>query len=60
MFVIQFKLEKETSGTYRYQEVDAAGDKIEQAWAKVGSLYVRKSAFEYGTKPPATLTVTIT
>jgi hypothetical protein len=43
---VQFKLEKETKGALRYQEVDEKGEAIEQAWAKIGTLYVRKSAFE--------------
>ena len=45
---VQFKLEKETKGALRYQEVDEKGEAIEQAWAKIGTLYVRKSAFERG------------
>ena len=40
---IEFKLEKETKGALRYQEVDEKGEVIEQAWAKIGTLYVRKS-----------------
>jgi hypothetical protein len=45
---IRFKLEKETKGALRYQEVDDKGEVIEQAWAKIGTLYMRKSAFEPG------------
>jgi hypothetical protein len=30
----RFKLEKETKGALRYQEVDEKGEVIEQAWAK--------------------------
>jgi hypothetical protein len=41
---VRFKLEKETKGALRYQEVDEKGEVIEQAWAKIGTLYVRKSA----------------
>jgi hypothetical protein len=44
-FEVRFKLEKETKGALRYQEVDEKGEAIEQAWAKIGTLYVRKSAF---------------
>jgi hypothetical protein len=47
------KLEKETKGALRYQEVDEKGEVIEQAWAKIGTLYVRKSAFERGRCIPA-------
>jgi hypothetical protein len=38
----RFKLEKETKGALRYQEVDEKGESL----AKIGTLYVRKSAFE--------------
>ena len=41
---VRFKLEKETKGALRYQEVDEKGEVIEQAWAKIGTLYLRKSA----------------
>jgi hypothetical protein len=43
----------ETKGALRYQEVDEKGEVIEQAWAKIGTLYVRKSAFERGRCIPA-------
>jgi hypothetical protein len=56
---IRFKLEKETKGALRYQEVDEKGEIIEQAWAKIGTLYVRKSAFERGAAFPQTLQVTV-
>jgi hypothetical protein len=56
---VRFKLEKETKGALRYQEVDEKGDVIEQAWAKIGTLYMRKSAFERGTAWPQKLRVTI-
>ena len=46
---ITFKLEKETKGTYRFKE--------EGATPKVGTLYVKKTAFPKGA--PETLTVTI-
>ena len=39
---VRFKLEKETKGALRYQEVDEKGESL----AKIGTLYVRKSAFE--------------
>ena len=45
---VRFKLEKETKGALRYQEVDEIGEVIKQAWAKIGTLFVRKSAFERG------------
>jgi hypothetical protein len=43
----------------RYQEVDEKGEVIEQAWAKIGTLYVRKSAFERGAAFPQLLRVTV-
>ena len=48
----RFKLEKETKGALGYQEVDEKVEVIEQAWAKIGTLYVRKSAFERGAAFP--------
>jgi hypothetical protein len=56
---VRFKLEKETKGALRYQEVDEKGEIIEQAWAKIGTLYVRKSAFERGAAFPQFLRVTV-
>ena len=56
---VAFKLEKETKGALRYAEVDEKGEPIEQAWAKIGSLYLRKSAFERGAEFPKTLRVTV-
>jgi hypothetical protein len=55
---VRFKLEKETKGALRYQEVDEKGEVIEQAWA-IGTLYVRKSAFERGSAFPQLLRVTV-
>ena len=59
MMEIRFKLEKETKGALRYQEVDVKGEVIEQAWAKIGTLYMRKSAFERGASFPQMLRVTV-
>ena len=58
-FKVIFKFEKETKGALRYEEVDEKGEAIEQAWAKIGSLYLRKSAFERGAAYPQSLHVTI-
>jgi len=55
----RFKLEKETKGALRYQEIDDKGEVIEQAWAKIGTLYLRKSAFERGTLFPQILRVKV-
>jgi hypothetical protein len=60
MFTVTMTLEKETKGALRYQEVDEKHEPIEPAWAKIGTLYLRKTAFERGKKPPTLLTVTIT
>jgi hypothetical protein len=57
--VVTFKFKKETKGALRFQEVDDKGEVIEQAWAKIGSLYLRKSAFERGAKFPRDLKVTV-
>jgi len=57
--VVLFKIERETKGAIRYEEIGEDGEPIGQAWAKVGTLYVRKSAFERGVSPPERLKVTI-
>ena len=54
----RFRLEKETKGAVRYQEVDEKGEP-ELMSAKIGSLYIRKTAFERGTSFPQILHVTI-
>jgi len=56
---VRFKLEKETKGALRYQEVDEKGEGIEAPGAKIGILYIRKSAFERGTAWPQELRVTV-
>jgi len=56
---IPFLLERETKGALRYQEVDDKGKPVEQAWAKIGTLYIRKTAFERGQTPPQRLAVTV-
>jgi hypothetical protein len=56
---MRFKFEKETKGALRYEEVDEKGEAIGQASAKIGSLYLRKSAFERGAAYPQSLRVTI-
>lgn len=49
--VLQFRKEKETKGTYRYQELEgSSGETV------VGSLYIRKGAFG---DPPERLQVII-
>lgn len=49
---INFKLEKATSGAYKFYEVDEAGNKKGVAdGAVVGTLYVRKAALPAGVTP---------
>jgi hypothetical protein len=55
---VKFTLEKETPGAVRFKEVDESGEVIEQAFCKIGTLYVRKTTFERG-KYPKSLTVRI-
>lgn len=50
-FVATFVLEKETPGTFRFQE---SGDKNSH---KIGSLYVKKAVF--GNQPPEKLLVRV-
>lgn len=40
-----FILERETKGAVRYQEIDDKGAPLEVTAAKIGTLYVRKTAF---------------
>jgi hypothetical protein len=54
----KFKFEQETKGAVRYQEVDDKGDP-EYTRAKIGSLYLRKTAFEPGATYPQTVRVTV-
>ena len=55
----QFVLERETKGALRYQEVDDKGQPIEVVAAKIGTLYIRKTAFEAGGDVPKRLKVTV-
>ena len=56
--VVRFKLERETKGAVRYEEVDKSGNKKAIAdGATVGTLYLRKSSV--GDAIPKSLTVTI-
>lgn len=57
---VQFTLDKETKGALRYAEVNGEGKQVEIAdGAKVGTLYIRKSAFPGGVTPRA-LNVVVT
>jgi hypothetical protein len=57
--IVKFQFEKETKGALRYQEVDDTGATIDQAWARVGLLYLRKSGLERGEPFPRDLVVRI-
>jgi hypothetical protein len=58
-FTAQFKIEKETKGTYKFAQVKADGTPYTiEAGAQIGSLYIRKSAFGDGAAPQ-TLTITV-
>lgn len=44
MIVVKFKLERETTGAFRYQEVDDNGNPLQlTGGALIGTLYLRKS-----------------
>ena len=48
-----------TTKTARLRRSTTKGEPIEQAWAKIGTFYIRKSAFERGQAFPQTLRVTV-
>ena len=52
----KFTFLKETTGAYRYEEVNEAGMELKAA-GLMGSLYLRKHAI--GARAPATLTVVV-
>lgn len=54
----KFKLDRETKGAVRYQEVDDQGNP-ETVYHSVGTLYVRKTAFPRGTAVPNEITLTL-
>lgn len=54
---VNFRWEKETKGAVRYKETDANGVDAPYGQYKIGTLYMRKTAFdEY---PPEQLSVTL-
>ena len=53
----RFKLERETPGALRYEEVDDSNRKVEDGKV-IGTLYLRKSSFK-GMYPPKIIVVTI-
>jgi hypothetical protein len=56
---VRFQTGKGNQRALGYQEVDEKVEVIEQAWAKIGTLYIRKSAFERGAAFPQLLRVTV-
>lgn len=58
-FVVNMVLERDTKGAVRYQEVDEKGGNKDIAQgARIGTLYIRKSAFD-GKPIPKAIEVTI-
>jgi hypothetical protein len=52
-FTVGFRFEKETPGTFRFQE---SGDKADH---KIGTLYIRKSALPNGAPRALTLKIDV-
>jgi hypothetical protein len=50
MITAKLMFERETKGTFRYQEIDNAGEPVDFGQGKIGTLYLRKSAIE-GERP---------
>jgi len=59
MFKVKMVLEKETKGAVRYQEVGQGGSPLKGDEAIVGTLYIRKAAFNDGEPVPKSLTLSI-
>jgi hypothetical protein len=55
---VKFKLDRETKGAVRYQEINDAGEP-ENVFHKIGTLYLRKTAFGQGNTIPKELSVTV-
>lgn len=53
-----FTVERETKGAVRYQEIDVKGNILEMGDSKIGTIYVRKTAFNSPTFPQK-ITVTV-
>lgn len=45
MTIVHFKIEKQTKGAIRFQEINDTGAVVDFHEAKVGVLYVRKTSF---------------
>jgi len=59
--IVSFQFERETKGAVRFQEVDDKGNVLSMGdGAKIGTLYIRKSAFNgEGTPKKIQLAVTV-
>ena len=55
---VRFKLEKETKGAVRYQEVDDTGQPKDFTTALIGTVYLRKAQLPDG--HPLAIAVTVT
>jgi len=56
-FTVKMRLDRETKGAARYQEIDEHG-KDETVFHKLGTQYIRKTAFPKGSLPQE-VTVTV-
>jgi hypothetical protein len=54
-----FNLRKETKGAVAYGEVDSNGESVDMASAKIGTIYIRKSAFGKVKTYPELITVKV-
>jgi hypothetical protein len=58
---LKFKLRNETKGALRYEEIDDTGSLVSvENGAKIGTLYIRKSAMVAGRSFPDILDVEVT
>jgi hypothetical protein len=56
---IRLRHTAETKGTHKYEECDRNGDPEQYAYQRVGTVYIKKSAFKSVASPPKFLRVTI-
>lgn len=56
--IVEMKRERETPGTFRFAEVDAAGGPVPAGDVKLQTLYIKKAALR-GAPPPERIRVTI-
>ena len=58
-FLLHFRYQSETKGTFRYEEIAADGKPVPRDAAVVGILYVRKERLSNPERPPRALTVAV-